>query len=80
LLCARGSIWPHGCASKQQNGSPALIWLKFAKRRFEGSQRRRTAQDALEASALESRIPAIKAMRTRSDRPAACILIMRLAR
>jgi hypothetical protein len=34
----------------------------------------------LEASAFESKIPATTAMRTRSERLAACILIMRLAR
>jgi hypothetical protein len=74
---------PHGrmgVATKSKMGSSALIWLKSAMRLLDGSNRYRVAQDALEASASESRIPAIKAMRTRSDRLAACILIMRLAR
>src|SRR6266481_2810327 len=74
---------PHGrigVATKSKMGSPALIWLKSAMRLLDESNRYRVAQDALEASASESRIPAIKAMRTRSDRLAACILIMRLAR
>src|SRR5262249_40565035 len=69
-----------GVAIGSRTSIPALIWLKSAKRRLNGLDRYRIAQDALEASAFESRIPAIKAMRTRSERLAACILIIRLAR
>src|SRR5215471_289596 len=72
---------PHGrigVTTKSKMGSPALIWLKSATRRLDG--RYRIAQDGLESATFGSRIPAIKAMRTRSERLAACVFIIRLAR
>src|SRR5262245_37965304 len=80
FACARGSAWPRGCGNKEQNGQPRFDMAQIRKRLVRWSQRHRVAQDALEASAFGSSIPAIKAMRTRSERLAACILIMRLAR
>src|SRR5262249_13198082 len=77
---AGGSAWPCGCGNKEQNGQPRFDMAQIPMRWFDGSQRQRVAQDALEASAFGSSIPAIKAMRTRSERLAACILIMRFAR
>src|SRR6516165_11724246 len=63
-------------SSKMQ---PRFDMAQIRKAPFGGSQHYRIAQDALEVSALE-RIPAIKAMRTRSERLAACVFIIRLAR
>src|SRR5215813_4431564 len=77
---AGGSAWPCGCGNKEQNGQPRFDMAQIPMRWLDGSQRQRVAQDALEASAFGSSIPAIKAMRTRSERLAACILIMRFAR
>src|SRR5215831_20506905 len=79
FACSPGSAWPHRCDNKEQDRQPRfdVAQIRDAPARW---TRYRIAQDGLESATFASSIPAIKAMRTRSERLAACILIMRLAR
>ena len=77
-LCPRWRL--HEAVRKQEDRDAALIWLNLRPGRRSTSTPVRRRHEVFGRSESGPRIPAIRAMRTRSDRLAACILVMRFAR